>query len=225
MIPGSCSAGSCACSSGFNGTPTCSATLNEKNVSCGSAIIAGTVFDATNASGCLSFSALSSTTYYDLVGPAFSATCNAPSGGSPIKVAPTRSVTNAFCAGGRVGGGCASGQICVPVAPNHCVLEIGDQTACTVSGYSVPNATQLFTGFDDSPRACSCICDPNGTCDGDVFFGNGTCANLSMGKVRVATAYDHAQINAPSGAMCAAGAASSGATSTSGFGRTVCCLH
>jgi hypothetical protein len=226
MTPGSCSAGSCACSSGFTSTPTCSASLIQSNSSCLAS--AGTVFSATSASGCLSFSALSSTASYSLVTAAFSGDCNAPSGGSPTKVAPTWSVTNAFCAGNRVGGGCSGGQICVPVAPNHCVLEVGDQTACTVSGYSVQNVTQFFTGFDDSTRACSCVCDPSGTCNNAVGFGNGSCGGTlsaqDSGCYGSWSAYDHAQISAPSGAMCAVSVASSGTTSTSGFERTVCCV-
>jgi hypothetical protein len=221
MNPGSCAAGSCACSNGFNGTPSCSATLTITNNSCSTN--AGTVFDGTNASGCLGFSALSASSYYDLV-TAFNGTCNAPSGGSPSKVAPTWSVTSAFCAGGRVGGGCAGGQICVPAAPNHCVLEIGDQSACTVPGYPVQNATEFFTDFDDSTRACTCVCDANGSCG--VGFGNGGCGSLTGASGCGSwPTYDHAQINTPGGALCAADASSSGATSTSGFERTVCCLH
>jgi hypothetical protein len=227
MNPGSCDTGSCGCASGFNGTPSCSASLTTSSGFC--TAIGTTIFNATNGSGCLSFNPLSSTTSYDF-STNFAATCNVPSGGTATKVAPTWSVTNAFCAGSRVGGGCAGGQICVPVAANHCVLESGSQAACTVSGYPVQNTTPFYSGFDDSTRACSCVCNPSGSCVGAVgFFSNGVCSGMvasqGEGCYKGWPSYDRAQVFPPSNAACVAGAASSGATSTSGFERTVCCMH
>ncbi len=228
---GSCATGSCACFNGINGSPSCSATLVNKGgtiTSCDVALGGTTIFsNATNASSCVSFAALSATAYYAL-GYTTSGSCNAPSGGNATKVAPTWATTDAFCGGGKVGGGCAAGKVCMPVAANHCVLETGSQTMCTsVPGYSVPNATQFFSGFDDSTRACSCTCSPTITCNAS-FYTNGSCTTGPFGQpagcYKGWTAYTGATIAAPSG-TCGAGAGESGATTTTGFERTVCCIN
>jgi len=226
---GSCAGGTCSCVNGLNGSATCSASLVSKggtSTDCNLGI--GTsVFSGTSASGCMSFGALSSTTWYQVNAPTLSATCNPTTGGSPIDNAPTWSTTDAFCAASAFGTGCASGQVCAPAAANHCVLATGDQVACTVAGYSTLNTTPFYTGYDDTGRSCACSCDLGLSCSSVVGFGSGGCSSLYAvsGGCQKDLTYDHAEISAPSGTACTPGATSSGSTSTTGFERTVCCVQ
>jgi hypothetical protein len=67
-----------------------------------------------------------------------------------------------FCTTASLGGGCASGKICVPVTPGpNC--EIAPNTATCDTGYSaVPGP--WYTGKSDT-RTCHCSCgSPSGTC-------------------------------------------------------------
>lgn len=228
LNPGSCAGGSCACGNGLNGPATCSASLDQQGGTLVSCTVVGTnVFSKTNADGCVAFAAMSSTTYYTLSTPTFNATCNPPTGGTPVKNPPTWTTTDKFCGGGAVGAGCTAGKVCMPKAANHCVLQTGNQVACSVPGYAVANSTPFNTGFDDSGRSCACSCALSGSCGNVVGFGNGLCSSLFAVApgCQKNLSYDHAQISGPSGVACAPAATSSGSTSTAGFERTVCCTN
>jgi hypothetical protein len=227
MAAGTCAGGTCSCVNGLNGTATCSATLKNEGGFAGCAVVGSNVFVQTDQAGCFSFSQLSSTTYYELFAPSLNATCNPTTGGTPIKNAPAWSQTDQFCSGQAVGKGCPAGQVCAPTAANHCVLETGNQAACTVTGYSVMNTTAFYSGYDDSGRSCACSCDLSGSCSG-IGFNTGGCAPfyaVAPGCGKNWSPYDHAQISPPSGVACTPGATMSGSTSTTGFERTVCCTQ
>ncbi|MCU1281504.1 MAG: cell wall surface anchor family protein, partial [bacterium] len=230
MNAGTCAGGTCSCVNGLNGGATCSASLSQQGgtiVSCSQ--IGTSIFsNKTNLDNCIAFATMSSTTYYSLSTVTLNATCNPPTGGTPIKNPPTWATNDNFCSGTSIGGGCAAGNVCVPKAANHCVLETGDQVACTVPGYSVMNTTHFNSGFDDSGRTCACACVLSGTCGANVGFGNGSCSPLFAvggGSCQKGLTYDHASIGAPSGVACTPGATSSGSTTTTGFERTVCCTN
>jgi hypothetical protein len=230
LAAGTCTSGSCQCQGGFVSTPTCSTSLTQQGstiVSC-SAVGTSIFSNKTNADGCLAFTALNTNTYYTIDAVKYNATCNAPSGGTPMKNAPTWSTSDKFCTGAPVGKGCTAGNICVPKAANHCILTTGSAATCSVAGYTVANATAFFTGFDDSARSCACACNVAGTCGTSVGFGNGSCGALFAvggGTCQKGLTYDHAQVSGPSGTACTTGATESGATSTTGFERTLCCTN
>lgn len=231
LTPGSCSAGSCVCGGGMSGTPICSASLTSKGGSVTSCNLGfGTnVFSKASTDGCFAISpALSSGTWYTLSTPTLSgATCNPSNGGAAAKNPPTWTTTSQFCSG-VVGAGCASGQVCMPAAANHCVLETGNQAACSHPGYPTINTTPYYTGYDDSGRACACTCNVSGSCSTVVGFGSGSCGGLltAVGAgCQAGLNFDHAQISAPNAPGCTPGAMEGGSTSTTGAERTVCCLH
>ncbi len=239
---GFCAGGTCSCSNGIVGGPaTCSTSLVDKGTTvtaCITAFGGTTVWTHTSADGCVGFSPLSSTNKYNLGTPTLNVTCNPSTGGTPIKNAPTWTTTDTFCtppsapssdAGqGAFGAGCPSGHVCAPVAPNHCVLEPGNQVACTVTGYGVPNTTPFYSGYDDTGRTCACTCNMGLTCSGGVGMGTGSCGSLFFvgAGCQNGLTYDHVSISAPSGVNgCTPGATTSGTTSTTGFERTVCCMQ
>jgi hypothetical protein len=231
LTAGTCAAGNCSCSGGLTGTPRCEATLKQQGgtlLSCNTNPLTSIFQNLTATNGCIAFTGGALGTGYYSLSMQMIAQCNAPSGGTPTKVAPTWQANASFCTGGLIGGGCATGQVCMPAAAKHCVLETGDQVECTRAGYGVKDTTQYFTGFDDSQRSCSCACNLTGTCGTAVAFGVGSCAttaNLSTGCHTGFGGYDHAQAPNPNGAGCAVGTTSTGATSTTGFERTICCTN
>lgn len=226
---GTCTAGSCTCS-GLTGGARCDATLQNPGgsgpMSCNTALGDAIFTNQSASAGCLAFTALG-TDYYRL-SITMVAQCNPPGGGTPTKNAPTWQTTKKFCSGAKIGVGCQAGAVCMPAAPKHCVIETGSQTECTRAGYGVPDATEYFTGFDDTSRSCSCACNVTGTCGTSVAFGVGGCtstANLNTGCHLGFGGYDHAKVPIPSGAGCATGANTTGSTTTTGFERTLCCTN
>lgn len=115
----------------------------------------------------------------------------------------------------------------MPSGANHCVLETGNQVACSNASYPVVNTTAYYTGFDDSGRACGCTCNVSGSCSGVVGFGSGGCGTLTAvgAGCQSGLAFDHPEISAPNTPGCTPGATEGGSTSTTGVERTVCCLH
>ena len=225
LVPGTCGAGSCGCNPTPIGGARCDATLVQHP---GGGLLActtagTTIWTRSNADGCFGFTALG-TAYYTLSQNLVLA-CAPPTGGTATKNAPTWQTTNNFCAAAGAGGGCAAGQVCMPAAPKHCVLEQGNLTTCTRPGYNVLDATPYFTGFDDSARTCSCACNKIGTCP-PVQFGVGACTtNTANGCRNTFSTLNSAQIPNPVGAGCGADATEAGATATDSFQRTVCCTN
>ncbi|HVK83376.1 MAG TPA: hypothetical protein VM513_04665 [Kofleriaceae bacterium] len=225
LTAGSCAAGTCSCGTTPIGGARCDSTLarHSGGSSLACATIGAVVFATNGGNGCISFSALGSG--YHTLDTTLVAQCAAPGGGTSAKVDPSWGSTGNFCTGNSSGGGCGTGQVCMPKAPRYCVLETGEQAECTRPGYSVQDPTSYFTGYDDSARTCSCACNVTGTC-GPVLFGTGSCTTgVTDGCMTGFTGYTNAQAPTPSGVGCAAGGASNGATSTAGFERTLCCTN
>jgi hypothetical protein len=224
---GSCGAGSCACANGVAGMtpPTCSASIVAKGNAMACIVNMGTtIFTGTSAQNCVAIGQpLTSTSFYAVTLSALSATCNPATGGAASKTPPTWSNNANFCSGYAVGAGCAAGELCVPAAATHCVLEMGDQAACNVPGYGTQDTTQYFAGFDDSTRDCTCNCNLTGSCPGVAAVGTGTCNLAINAGCQNGLSGDHVQIEPPTGVGCTPGATSAGSTSTTSFARTVCC--
>lgn len=224
LVPGSCGAGTCACDPTPIGGARCDATLVRHSgtgvLAC--ATVGTNVFTKTNADGCFAFTAL--TTAYHTLSTNLVLACAAPTGGTATKNAPTWQSTANFCAAVDAGGGCAAGQVCMPAAPKHCVLEEGNLTSCTRPGYGVLDSTPYFTGFDDNSRSCACACNKVGSCS--VLMGTGACTTATATGCRnTFSGLDHAEISNPINAGCGAGATETGATVTDSFQRTVCCTN
>ena len=156
-------------------------------------------------------------------------------GGTPTKGTPTWGSSTKFCGVPAVGGGCATGQVCVPkpvVAAGACLLMDGAR-ACPTG----LRASSWFTGFTDTRTcgACSCGAPTGGDC-GSMLIGAGSdysCPPSSVvGYVRTG---DHLCLPAgtyspgvqfsgtPVAPTCAAAAAVTGALTTSGP-QTLCCI-
>ena len=139
-----------------------------------------------------------------------------------------------FCSGGLVGGGCASGSICVPSGANHCVMKAGSQLTCPAN-YTL-QAVHYYTGFDDGPRTCSCACDRSGTgtCSGtpSVTLHVGACSSLAIPLSNLGcdnsaslSAFDHATatgVTVVGHTSCSVTTSQTGATTLLNE-QTVCC--
>jgi hypothetical protein len=225
LVAGDCGTGSCSCGQGVNGSVTCNSSLtDEGGTQLGCNVFHSPLWSKTNVDGCFTMPGgpLSSSEYYNVSKPALTGACYPPTGGLAAKIAPTWTNSYSFCSGVS-GGGCMNGQICVPAAPKHCVLMTGMQVACNVSGYSVQDSTPYFSGFDDSSRMCNCACNLGGSC-GAVTMGPSMCNLLVGSGCQNGLSYAVAQIAAPNNPGCnAVGVLNGGATSTTGYERTVCC--
>jgi hypothetical protein len=227
LMAGTCAGGSCACGNQFVTPPVCKGTVDTQGgnqLSCNN--IGTNIWNHTSADGCVAIGPLNSSTYYWVSAQPLSGMCNPPTGGTPTKNPPTWTTTNNLCSGNAVGGGCTAGKICVPAAPNHCVVQTGDQVACNVPGYTVQNTTHFYSGFDDSGRTCACACNVSGSCSTVIAMGTSTCNIAVSSACQNSLGYAVAKVNPPSSPACLPGATSGGsATSTAGFERTVCCTN
>ena len=179
--------------------------------------------------GCIPLAAVPSGTYYLWTPPAW---FNGPGcySGSASKTAPSFSGSEAFCTGATlVGGGCGGGKVCVPHAPNHCVLKDGDQVACP--GGFTKDTTKYYLDFSDTLQcnfgcnggaqgSCSNGVQLDNTCTGDGQFGSASCTpwtdvTNSWSKVKV--------LPPTSSGTCGTAVLAPSGTSAPTGPKTVCC--
>jgi hypothetical protein len=86
--------------------------------------------------------------------PSVSGACQPTGAAAPGT--PTWGVTNRFCATSTIGGGCATGQICVPVVPSppqRCVLYDGARTCAAGQ-----TADAWYTSYSGTGNCSACSC-------------------------------------------------------------------
>jgi len=143
-----------------------------------------------------------------------------------------------------VGGGCSSGQVCVPAPPGTfggkvCVFQSGD-VPCPGSGYTQQHT---FYGSATDSRgctACSCASPTGITCSGgavavassisgsacagtmDSVPTNGTCTSVTLGPMSNDFVWATAEQTASGGTCAVQGGTASGSVTPAGP-TTVCC--
>jgi hypothetical protein len=199
-----------------------------------SVCLGGTGNEIRTSGVCKSISTIGGGDYHSIVGPNYEGFCSG-SGGTSTKVA-SWGTNEKFCGGGPVGAGCNAGSMCVPAAPNHCVIKTGSQVACPTN-YTL-NTTRFYTSFDDSGRSCSCTCKLNGSggCSGtptvELFTGSdctsapGTQLNsLGCDASQDLSSFNQALatgVTVTSHASCSTSTSQTGSTALLGE-QTVCC--
>jgi hypothetical protein len=185
---GSCALGTCSCSEAAN---YCYAYVfdSDSDASCATSVA---MYYIDTSFACQNFTSIPAGHHFKLEVQGNAGGCfESNSGDKATKLAPSWASDEQFCSGGAVGAGCNAGQLCVPAAPNHCVMKAGTQLTCPAS-YNL-RAIHYYTGFDDSGRSCACsncsVATP-GTCTGagalslsstkgcgfaDFSTGNDTC--------------------------------------------------
>jgi hypothetical protein len=165
LMPGACTGCSCTpppvvCSASVASYPDATQCNSASN----SGVPAGTL---STAEGCRKPTwDISAYTAYGVIAGAFTATAtgSCTAAGSPVPPGtPTWSVTNRFCATTTVGGGCATGQVCVPAnASARC--QLADSARACAAGQI---ADAWYTGYTGAQTcgACSCSQTAAGNCN------------------------------------------------------------
>lgn len=173
FVDSSCNAGTATCPSG---TVTGACQLTRTTFS-GAGCTSATAQHNFQSNTCQPLPAVTNGNYYQWsASPTWIAPTSCAGTGAAAKVAARFDSSEAFCARtGDIGGGCAANKVCVPHAPNHCVLVTGDRAICP-SGYT-QDPTRYYLSFND-PRTCSFTCSGSaGTCPSNSSLRDG-CSNF-----------------------------------------------
>jgi hypothetical protein len=169
------------------------------------------------------------------VGAYVSSSTPCAASGTATPVAPTWGSSRKFCKVRSVGAGCPATYVCVPAAPNHCVLAAG---ARTCPALYARDGGSWYTGFSDN-RACSaCACGSQtpGSCTAlrAQFYGGATAdctaavnvASSSNTKIcNIAANCPSAGFGGtPSPPSCPAVTALTGGAATATGEQTLCCV-
>lgn len=182
---GSCSGCTCGAASG------CTGTVSTYDSACN-----GTFTPMVSVDGCTALPALMPNTSLVTISSG-QGTVSCPPSGSPL-AAPAYATSAHVCTTAQTaGGGCATGQVCVPFAKNQCALVNGAAATCP-SGYN-QNRGVWYTSYSD-PRTCAaCSCTVNQPCSSSVqqvtLFTDFSCA-VTTNEVNIAVTESQCPLSA-----------------------------